>query len=165
MVCFRLNRLSFSHITELGTAAIGTYVAVVNLNVDVACHRLLAIDAAAVEVLNVGMVYQPGYVTFQLLLSGTSHLAELTAVDVAFRIIGHRVDTGPEGSRQIEFLKFTSAHGDGNMTCGCSGSICCMRTVTEFLHPQVAAHENIFCINRMSILSGNELVIQAAHQD
>ena len=156
--------LAGSHVAELGPAAVLVDVAVGDCHADVAGDGLGGVDAAAVEVVDVGAVYLPRHVAVDLLLSGPGHLAEAASADVALGIVRHDIGCRPEHAGEVEAVVVAAGDGDGRMRC--FFVLVGVDAVVEHLEPCVAAQVDITGVGGVGVLVGrHNLFVQSSLQD
>ena len=104
--------------------------------------RLLVIDAAAVEVGDIGIVNEPVHIAVYKFLPRTGQLAEQSSAYVALGVLGICRGTWLEVTGQIELFIFASCNGDGNPVC-LGVLLVNMTAVVEHLEPDISAYMEV----------------------
>ena len=145
-----------AHVTELGTAAEDVHVAVDDGGGEVACHRFGGIEAAGIELLDVGVMDEPSDVACivsaiglaNTLHSSTAYGAEATAVDVALGVVCVIVQTdiGYIKSREVELIEIATSNRNGRMLSwleSCCYILILVTARVEFLEPHVTSYMDV----------------------
>ena len=131
------NSLSRLHITKLRSTAIGTHMAIDDINRDITRYRLTGIHATTIEVFNISIVYLPPHVTINLLLCSTSCFLKSSTADITLSIVCFYFCIRPIGSRKIETIKVTARDRNRNVRRKFVTITVC--TITEILEPCITA--------------------------
>ena len=151
------------HVAKLRTAAVLADVAVIDGNADVPRYGLGGVDAAAIEVGDVGTVYFPCHVAGNLFLSRSSHFAKASAADVALGIVGSHRCIGLEHAGEIEFLVVAAC--DGNWDMRGEVRLVGMYAVVEHLEPSVSAEMDVLGMCGVGTLVGRDYLLDDASLD
>ncbi len=115
------NHLATTHVSEFGSAAEDVHMAVDDGGAEVARHGLCGVESAGIELLDVGVLDEPGDVAriicavgfADALHSGATDGTEAASVDVAFGVVAMAVGAANVEAGEIEFIVVATCHRYG----------------------------------------------------
>ena len=120
---------------------------------DTARHRVVGINAAAIELANDGMVNLEINTILDRFHTRTGHNAETSAIGITMRIVVICIchfDVGSVNTRKIKLGKLTTHDTYGTMTGYTPMIIACMASRCKTFHPYMTTHDDVSSVSHSS---------------